>query len=91
MVKNGARIDYHKNICKFNISPIHWIPVDRNEFSSIQKKLCLASYYIQLYTNIKMYNHEIKTNLYPCRKLLIIRCKNRGTKKERECLIEPIG
>ena len=44
-------------------SRIHSNPVDRNRFSSIRKKLCLASYYIQFSTNIEMYNYKIKTIL----------------------------
>ena len=47
-----------------NISRIHSNHVDRNRFSSIRKKLCLTSNYIQLSTNIKMYNHKIKTSFF---------------------------
>ena len=33
------------------------------QWISHMKKLCLASYYIQLSMNIKMYNHKIQTSL----------------------------
>ena len=35
------------------------------------KKLCLASYFIQLSTNIKMYNHKIKTSFFSLRHLRV--------------------
>ena len=59
LVKNGARIDYYKNVCKFKIfSGIHSNPVDRNWFTS--SIILYPAFY-----DIKMYNHKIKTNLYP--------------------------
>ena len=47
-----------------SISRIHLNPVDKNRFSSIQKKLCLAWYYIQLSAYIKIYNLKIKTSYF---------------------------
>ena len=39
---------------------IRWIGTGSHPY----EKLCLASYYIQLSTNIEMYNHKIKTSLF---------------------------
>ena len=59
--KGQGKHSYIKIIIKKNCnlnknnsySRIHSNPVDRNRFLSIQK-LCLASFYIQLSTNIKI-------------------------------------
>ena len=62
------------NSCTFPLSPYpksetpkDWIFDPLSPPLLPAKKLCLASYYIQFSTNIKMYNHTIKTSFFsPC-------------------------